>query len=299
MSKLLLSLSLPLFLALGFAALPAPILAQSKDELTEIGGDKPITLRDDHAYFLFRTRSGGVSPVFLRIPSDAEMQAYDAAKREAFAKAEPALIRKRQELITRKETAEKAGRPFSETIPPEPAVENFNFVWDKVKNAQTVRLGRAMEKTGDERTLLIEAPPGTYVFYGMGYGDIFHTCLCLGTVSFTAQAGRIADLGTILIASASEKTDLPELAGETGFGPSMNGHLVTWAAAIRPATASTPLSPLLAGKPIAPADFRATGKFVAGFSFGINRLAPIPGVLGYDRGNVLDRVENKVAANQY
>jgi hypothetical protein len=31
----------------------------------------------------------------------------------------------------------------------------------------------------------------------------------------------------------------------------------------------------------------------------VNRLAPIPGVLGYDRGKVLDLATNKVAENQY
>lgn len=287
-----------LALCLAAVAVPAPAPAQSKDEMVEIRGDKPVTLRADRAYLLFRTNSG-VSPVFLRVPTDTEMERYEAAKREAFAKAEPGLIKDRQSLLARKETAERAGRKFNTPIPPVPALDNFNFVYDEIRNAQTVRIGRSLEKAGDERTLLVEALPGSYVVYGLGYGEIFQTCLCLGTVSFTAEPGRITDLGTILIASASEKSSIPELAGETGFGPSMNGHLVLWTAAIRPATSATPVSALLAGKPIAPADYRATGKFVASFSFGINRLAPIPGVLGYDRGNVLDLVNGKVAENRY
>jgi len=118
-------------------------------------------------------------------------------------------------------------------------------------------------------------------------------------VSFTAKPGQIADLGTLLVASASEQSDIPELVSETGFGPSMNGHLVTWSAAIRPAKASTPVPPLLAGKPLASANYRATGKFVAGFAFAVSRLAPISGILGYNKGDVLDLVNNTIAPNQY
>jgi hypothetical protein len=275
-----------LALSLALAPLAAPALAQT-EKLVEIRGGKPVTLRADRAYFLFRS-DFGVSPVFLRIPTPDEMQAYDAAKRAAFAKAEPALLKKRAEAIA-------AGKP----APPIPTLDNFNFVYDKIQNAQTVDMGRALEKAGKLKTLLIEAVPGNYVIYGLGFGQVFQTCLCLGTVSFTAEPGKIADLGTLFVAAAATKSDVPELAAETGFGPSMNGHIVTWAAAIRPATPSAPVPALLTGKPITPADYRAVGKFVAGFSFNINRLAPIPGVLGYDRGDVLDLVANKVAPNQY
>jgi hypothetical protein len=288
-----------LILALSLASAFAPAaFAQSDDEMTEIRGDKPITLRGDRAYFLFRSNAS-VSPVFLRIPTDAEMQAYDAARREAFTKVEHDLIRKRQSAIARKDAAEKAGQKDDIAIPPVPTLEAYNFVYDKVKNAQTVKMGRALETMGKEKVMLIEALPGDYVVYGIGYGDIFQTCLCLGTVSFTAKPGQIADLGTLLVASASEQSDIPELVSETGFGPSMNGHLVTWSAAIRPAKASTPVPPLLAGKPLASANYRATGKFVAGFAFAVSRLAPISGILGYNKGDVLDLVNNTIAPNQY
>ncbi|RYD50080.1 MAG: hypothetical protein EOP60_12590, partial [Sphingomonadales bacterium] len=153
MSKRLLAITLAF-------ALPAPAFAQS-EELTEIRGDKPFTFRSDRAYFLFRSDSG-VSPVFLRIPTEAEMQAYDAAKREAFAKAEPKLVAKRAEAIA-------AGKP----APPIPTLEDFNFVWDKVQNAQTVNMGKALEKAGKAKTMLIEALPGRYVLYGMGFQQVF------------------------------------------------------------------------------------------------------------------------------
>ncbi len=288
---------LVLVLSLALAASPAAF-AKTADEMTEIRGDKPVTLRADRAYFLFRA-SAGVSPVFLRIPTDAEMQAYDAARREAFAKAEPELIRKRQSAIARKGAAEAGGQKSDIAIPPVPTLDEYNFVYDKVRNAQTIRMSQTFETSGKEKVMLIEALPGEYVVYGIGFGEIFHTCLCLGTVSFTPKLGQIADLGTLFVAPASEASDIPELASETGFGPSMNGHIVTWSVAIRPATASTPVPSLLAGKPLAPANYRATGKFVAGFAFNVNRLAPISGILDYDSGKVLDLANHTVVPNQY
>ncbi len=290
MSKVLLALLTAVF----------PIVASAHaEDMVEIRGDKPIAIRTDRAYLLFRSNSNSISPVFLRIPTNAEMSHYTAAKQAAFKAAEPKLIRARQEIIARKAQAEKAGVKFNKAIPPVPSPENFDFVFDEIKNTQTVNMGRVLDKSSDQWTMLVETMPGDYVIYGIGFGDFFQTCLCLGTVSFAAAAGKITDMGTVLIGSAASKAPQPELANETGFGPSMSGHVVTWAAAIRPVSPSTPVSALLAGKPVVPANYRATGKFVAGFSFTVNRLAPMPGVLGYDRGNVVDLVSNKVVENQY
>lgn len=291
--------TLLLSLFLGLIPLATPALAQkAEDELVALKGDAPIQRRPDRAYFLLRTNMT-VSPVFLRIPGDAEIAKYDAARREAFAKAEPKLIRHREGVLAQKAEAEGKGLKFKQAIPPVPSLDNFDFAYDGIRNVQTVNISRAIEKTDGERTVLVEAKPGTYVIYGLGLSDIFQTCLCLGSVSFPAEPGKITDLGTLLVASADKPSPIPELAGETGFGPSMNGHLVTWAAAIRPAGTTTHVPAALAGQPITAAAYRAQGKFVAGFSFAINRLAPIPGVLGYDRGKVIDLATGKVAPNQY
>jgi hypothetical protein len=178
-------------------------------------------------------------------------------------------------------------------------VENVDFVYDGIRNIDSVSLGRALEKPEDGRVMLIEAVPGSYVLYGWGTADLLNTCLCLGTVSFSAEAGKITDLGTLLVAAASDPSSIPELKAVTGLGPSMNGHVVLWASAIRPVTATTAMPSVLAGKPIVLADYRATGKFVSPFTFGINRLAPIPGVLGYDGGTVLDLVTGTAAEDHY
>ncbi|MFS2109107.1 hypothetical protein ACCC88_05435 [Sphingomonas sp. Sphisp140] len=259
-----------------------------------------MSLRPDRAYLLFRSDAPSLSPVFLRIPTDAETASYEEARRNAFIKAEPGLIRKRQQLLAQKTEAEKAGLKFNKPIPPVPSLDTFDFAYDKIINAQTVGMGSTFERSDRDRTMLLEALPGDYVLYGIGWNDIFETCFCLGTVSFPAEAGKITDMGSLFIAGAGPQSDIPELAGETGFGESsMSDFLPVWTAAIRPANASTKIPALLVDKPIVPAAYRAQGKFVAGFSFAINRLAPIPGVLGYDRGKVIDLATGKVAPNQY
>jgi hypothetical protein len=83
------------------------------------------------------------------------------------------------------------------------------------------------------------------------------------------------------------------------MGRSVNGHVVLFASAVRPVDASTSTPAALAGKTIVPADYRATGKFVSPFAFGINRLAPIAGVLGYDGGTVLDLVSKTAAEDHF
>lgn len=299
MKALLLSLSVLL------ASIASAASRQATDDFVEIKAGAAFTVRPDRAYLLFRTNSKetrifvGLSPVFLRVPTAEEMEIYDEAKRKAFAKAEPDLKRRRDELLAQKAAAERTGRRFAKEIPPVPGVDNFNFVYDEIRNIHTVRLGHALEKPDDGRVMLIEALPGNYVLYGWGQGEMLHTCLCLGTVSFSAEAGKITDLGTLFVAAASDESPIPELKAVTGLGPSMNGHVVLWAAAIRPADGSTAIPSVLAGKPIVPAAYRATGKFVSPFAFGINRLAPIAGVLGYDGGTVMDLVSGTAAEDHY
>lgn len=299
MKAILLSISLLL------ASIASAASAKATADFVEIKAGTAFTVRPDRAYLLFRTNSKesrvfvGTSPVFLRIPTAEEMEVYDAAKRSAFAKAEPKLKRRREELLAQKAVVERSGRPFAKAIPPVPTLENFDFAYDGMRNVYSVKLGRALEKPDDGRVMLVEALPGTYVLYGWGHAESLLTCLCLGTVSFPAEAGKITDLGTLLMAPASEESSIPELKSMTGWGLSVNGHAALLTSAVRPATPSTPVPSVLNGKPVVPADYRATGKFVSTFAFNINRLAPIAGVLGYDRETVLDLKSGTAAEDHF
>lgn len=278
-----------LWAALTLASLhPASAKDAAADEQVEINGKKPFVMQAGKSYILFRTNAAGYGPSFMRIPSDAEIAAFQKAKADAFERDKTKLAAEREKRLAQKAEAEKTGKVFKQDIPPVPTLENYAFVYDKVVNLQTLNVGKAIEKGKDERVMLVEVVPGDYVLYGIGYANVLATCFCLGTVGFSAPPGAIVDLGTILIGSASEKSDIPELASETGFGPSMNGHLVAFTAAIRPSKADATQPALLNGNAAGPARYRAVGTFVAPGVFNINRLAPIEGILGYDGGAVID-----------
>lgn len=262
--------------------LATPALAKPAEMMVPAAAG--VTLKPDRAYLLLRTLKGSPAPALMRVPSEAELAAHEAARAAAFARAEPELVKTRNAALAREQAAKAAGKPFRETIPPVPSLETFDFVYEDISNLANVPMGKPLEKTDTGATHLLEVMPGDYVLYGVGFAKALHTCLCLGTVGFAAPAGQITDLGTILIALAWRPSDIPELAGETNMGASVNGHVALWAVALRPASGAVPAA--LTG--VTPADYRAVGKFLSPIAFNINRLAALPGVLGYRGGDVLD-----------
>jgi len=125
--------------------------------------------------------------------------------------------------------------------------------------------------------------PGTYALYGPlvigANGAAFGVCMCMGSVRFEARAGEIVDMGEI-------RFDGVGSGGEKGrFGP--DGHRLP-AAAVVPPRADAARPARLANMPYAPASLHAADRMPNYFGVLIDRLAPIPGVLGYERGRVID-----------
>jgi hypothetical protein len=289
-----------LLIAVGLLLAPAAA-AQAPRELVEIRQGQPVQIRPDRAYFLMRIgRPPGVaefSPVFLRIPTAAEMAGWEAARRQAFARVEPELTRRREQQLARNRLpAAERGAPVP--VDPVPDIGTFRFDYEAVANLNSFGADRAFVPGRPDSIYLIEAVPGDYVLYGISFGRWqpgVHTCLCLGTIGFSAQPGVITDLGTFLADRVEDVSQIPELRAESGFGQSMNGVMWAFGAAIRPATAETARPPLPDGAIIRPAVYRAVGKFLNLQAMGINRLAPIPGVLAYDGSRVIDVHSGQVA----
>jgi len=284
-----------LLIACSLLFLPTAAVGQAQPELVEIRQGQPIRIRPDRAYILLRiSRPEGVDkfdPVFLRVPTAAEMAGWEAARREAFARAEPALVRRREQQLARNRlpSAERSGPPVQ--VDPVPSVENFRFEYGFVANLNRVNADRALVSGRPESTYLVEAAPGEYVLYGIYFhiGEPWvHTCLCLGTVGFSLQPGMVTDLGTFLADRIDDVSVIPELRAESGYGPSIRGVIWNFGAAIRPPTADTPRPQFPDGTTVRLADYHAVGKFFEPMAMGINRLVPIPGVLAYDNGRVID-----------
>lgn len=107
------------------------------------------------------------------------------------------------------------------------------------------------------------------------------TCMCMGSVSFELVAGQVVDIGSL---------DYPGLLG-IRVAPETIGALLAQG---RTTLRLTPPQPgqsypqPLTGLPIRPAELRAAGKLANFHGIQIDRLTPIPGVLDYRQGEVID-----------
>jgi hypothetical protein len=259
-----------LLLALLALALSAPALGRDIPGVVQ-HRTPPAALDPGKAYLLFRssTAKNGLARfvhVFLRIPAEAEVAAYEVARQTAYDAALPAL------------TKQAEGGPV-------PTIDAVPFTYEDVTNLFPVRAGFFLED-GDMRTFLVEVPPGTYVLYGSTIeGDYLQTCNCLGTVKFEAPPGRITQLGSLYLDKVLGDSPLPHL--EDNRGPSMSKYIWPLGQALVPAGSDTLVPATLSAFPVVPAEFHAVGIFHEPGVL-VNRLAPIPGILGYARGKVID-----------
>jgi hypothetical protein len=256
----------------------SPAVARQADSVVQLRA-APSQLDPTKAYLLLkssRAKSGlfAIEHVLVRVPSEAEAAAYRAARDEAYRAALPKLQQRAKDGAV-------------------PTVEQFPFVYKGAANAFATKSSDFLVD-GDLRTLLIEVPPGTYILYGVSVGShALATCNCLGTVSFTARPGVITNMGTLYADKVHKPSPVPHL--EDNVGPSMFKYGFIMGQAVVPATASSPPPESLRGLSIELADYHAVGLFHETGAQSINRLAPIPGILAYDRGKVMDVRTGQVA----
>lgn len=273
----------------------SPAARATDREMIEIREGTPVTIRTDRAYLLFRAiRPDGVrnfEPILLRIPRREEMARYDAARRAAFARAEAEQLRRRESAIRQRADNQRQGRPSVGSLPPLLSLETFNFTFPEIQNVQNIEASRPFVRGRPESTYLVEVVPGDYVLYGISWdgGPAFlAVCMCLGTVGFQAPAGVITDLGYFFADTVGDVSAIPELRADSGFGPSISSWHRLVGATIRPAHQGSSMPEALRTANVRPATYRAVGKFVDPSANSINRLAPVPGILAYDRGRVVD-----------
>lgn len=295
-------------LLLALALLPLPLFAQEVgDEMVEIKEGEAFNLRTDRAYILFRTpRFSGVprfEPVFLRIPTEAELEIYDAKKQAAFEEALPNLAEEHQQALERRERDIQRGRDVPPVAPPAPSLETFNYLGGPTANLQSIAFNRAFVQQPEKNTYLVEVTPGDFVLYGTSFATGWsgvHVCYCLGTVGFEASAGEITDLGYFYADTVKFKSDIPELAAESGYGPSSDaGANFLLAGTVRPVREDSFVPSTLDRSRLIAARYHAVGKFVTPNTLGVNRLVPVPGVLDYDRGQVIDVASGQIVPDNY
>jgi hypothetical protein len=292
-----------LALAISLALLSTSLDGKASGDMAAIKAGTTPEIRADRAYLLFRTpRFKGVpaiEPVLLRIPAASEIQRFEQAKAAAYEKALPRLMEDYRKAQDKRAAQIAQGRADVGPAPSKPSLARFAFAWDEVPNLQAVDFGDAFVKTEGENTYLVEATPGDYVLYGltpsMGLPRLV-VCFCLGTVGFKARAGEITDMGYLYGDYAYKKSTVPYLAAETGYGPSSDvGAWVLAAGTIRPVRPESSRPPGIPASTIVAADYRAVGKYFTPNAGGINRLVPVPGILDYRGGDVIDVKSGQVA----
>jgi hypothetical protein len=174
---------------------------------------------------------------------------------------------------------------------------------DKVETNITEMLSATPYATANgEVTMVTAVKPGTYVLAAIAATNwimkdtgALNNSLCMGTVKFEAKPGTITDLGEILVAFDDTPTTIPELANMmTGEKSPMP---YTFDVAIRPAGANTAIPATLESLPRVNADYRAMPAFPNFAGSALTRLAPLPGVLDYDKdGEVVDLKAQPAAA---
>jgi hypothetical protein len=137
-----------------------------------------------------------------------------------------------------------------------------------------------------ERTYLVAVDPGTYIIGGFAYGGMMGTCMCMGTVQFGAKEGVITDLGYLLTAREDKPIKVVELAG---YERDAGGDVASMAMTVRLPSSSMPVPETLQSLPRTNANYRAFGPFPNYFASMIDRMAPVPDVLDYDKnGKIID-----------
>lgn len=158
----------------------------------------------------------------------------------------------------------------------------------KLNNFYGIDTGKSFAEETGQRTILVEVEPGNYVLAGNGMRNMMITCFCQGTVEFAAKAGVVTDLGTILIEPGDRPSSDPELATVTGLGAMARMDYLMFSGAVRPYRAGDARPAAIAAMPAVVAEYRATAPFVVPSATLANFLAPLPGVLEYRRGEVVD-----------
>lgn len=273
----------------ALAFMTASVLhADAIEEKNLVSGKAKLDPAQGYILVSTATRFQGV---FIRIPDADDWAAYRADWEKAFAKAQkdyPGKLRNWQsDVDIAKQTGKKAPPKPKEPLPAnisigpiEPRlVASFGpqFVFQKDKTVPVYRY-------------LTSVKPGTYIWYGPMFfaanGAMGGYCNCMGSVKFEVKAGVITDLGDFLavVTRRDGLTGLDKIDREADvFSSSSYGQ-----GEISPDTATYGVPLSLGAFPSARAEFHASGKIDNFYTAMINRVRPIPGIVGYHRDDVID-----------
>ncbi|RNJ63772.1 MAG: hypothetical protein EDM03_05185 [Porphyrobacter sp. IPPAS B-1204] len=237
--------------------------------------------------YIYLTAPGRFAGSFIRVPDATDLEDYRKARSEAFAR----LMAEYDKDIARW-TRRKASLRPGEQLPEEPVkpVET-NFAFASIEQFFASSFGPTFvfSKDGGGYAYLEALKPGTYIWYGpafLGKQGYLGQCYCMGTVKFAVAPGVITNLGNMLFALPRWEEDRGAPTPQIKENSGLNGFVIDLPQ--QSGTVDLAMPSALAAYPSVVPEFSAVGKINNFYGQMIARIAPIDGVIAYDRDRVID-----------
>jgi hypothetical protein len=287
MRKLVIATLLAVLASVG----AAPLAAQPIEEKNLLKGKHTIEADLGYVYLHAPHRFAGM---FIRVPDEEDIAEYRADFEEAYGKARAKYEKKLATYERRKAvwTPRHARKPIKPDLVSREtysigAIETRmtrtfgpQYVYDKKKEADGSKSFGYMS--------MLE--PGTYIWYGTVVFDTNNgwvgQCMCMGSVQFDVKPGVITNLGNALLALPNYSGQETAPAMDVVVTGAWSGTKIETPEGDQIADYSLPES--LQAYESEQANLRASGKINNFYGVMISRLAPIQGILGYDRDTVIN-----------
>jgi hypothetical protein len=261
------------------AVLVALFQAGTGEARDQLGQNDVVVLNPQRAYIFYRT-DRRLPVTFLREVDAQRLAAWRADRDQALDRLRTRYQRDQADYENAVRRCRGIPEPCINRDRPVDPTPSFAFPAPEMGGFVTVNGGPQFTRDGSSYTYLMAVDPGTYILYGQmlqgANGVALGVCLCMGSVKFAAEAGRIVDIGTLRF---------PRAEGAPG-GAAARGHVAS--VQVVPPAASAALPDRLAHLPVAPADLHGADKLPNFFGIEIDRMDPLPGVLAYRRDLVID-----------
>ena len=253
-------------LAIVFAFAAAISAPASAGERIQLKPGAPVEIRPDRAYVLIESRA--VAPMQLVKRASADQHLVWAAKRDSdLNKAKKTYQREfgayekflnHWNRLSETEKATYVVRPRR----PEPVDDlNFYSLPAELKNFVNVVAGQGFATSDGRALTLLQLEPGEYDVYSLSDGKNGGRCLCMGSLGFTAIAGKVVSVGSF--------TATDDDSREFHFAPAKAGE---------------PVPAEVASSAVQPAKIHAVGRMPNLFGARIARVAALDGLITYRLG---------------
>jgi hypothetical protein len=273
---------------LGFPAAASAAPADALGENKVVSGK---TVLDPATGYILLHGPGRQGGTFIRVPDADDLEAFRKERAEAFAKME----KKYRKKLASWESEAKIAAGQKKAPPAKPAApDEATFSIGDIEARTAVQFGPDFayikDRANERYSYAMAVKPGTYIWYGPVLFDpdqgFVGLCYCMGSVRFEVKPGVVTNVGNFLTAAplAEQQKSAPLLDIRHNGG--WTGFKVEVPAAAAPVDYGVPAS--LEKWPVEQAVFTASGKFNNIYGVMISRLPPVPGVLAYERDQVVD-----------